>query len=693
MKKLRFLLQFVFISFLLFMSQCGTKQSSEVVSPDGKLKVIFSLNEAGKPFYAVQFKDKAILDTSALGFHFKEQHALEENFEIIGVEQMTYDEKWNPVWGEDKTFYNHGNEIKVLLREKMGDERLLNIYFRAYDDGVALRYEIPQQQRISQFEITDELTQFNFTGNPTAWWQPANFDTYELRYAESPLSEVSGANTPITLKAEDSLYLSVHEAALTDYSGMTLKQVKGNLFEADLAPFSPNGDVKVKQQVPMLTPWRVIKLAETAGGLITSHLIENLNEPSKIINTSWIKPGKYIGIWWEMHLKKGTWENKNASDFESLPFGGKPESGQSGIDKSHSANTANAKKYIDFATKHGINGLLIEGWNFGWERGWKGFNFTKAYPDFDIAEVVRYGKEHNVFLIGHHETGGEVGNYEKQLEEAFAFYNQLGIPAVKTGYVSNEGPVDINGEKFHHHGQRMVQHYRKVVETAARYQIMVVAHEPIKPTGIRRTWPNLLAAEGTRGQEYNAWDQEGGNKPWHTTVLPFTRMLAGPVDFTPGIFNIKFDEYSKENRVNTTLAKQLALYVVLYTPMQMAADLPEHYEGNEAFKFIEDVPVNWDETKVLNGEIGNYVTIARRHGSDWYIGAITDENARSVDIGLDFLREGATYEATIYADSPDTDLEHNPAAFDIRKQEVKKGSTLTLKMTQSGGQAISLKMK
>jgi hypothetical protein len=508
-----------------------------------------------------------------------------------------------------------------------------------------------------------EDTRFAFAGNHTTWWIPADFDSYEHLYYQTPLDLVFAVNTPVTMKTEGGLYVSLHEANLTDYAGMTLALVPDeiNTLRTSLVPW-PDGS-KVKGSTPCKTPWRTIQIATWPGGLVESSLILNLNEPCVIEDTSWIKPMKYIGIWWGMHIGKYTWHE--------------------GPD--HGATTANAKRYVDFASRHGIPAVLIEGWNTGWHRwGQEGaFDHVTPYPDFDIEEVVRYAKEKGVGIIGHHETGGDVTTYDRQIEFAFRLYRDLGIHAVKTGYA---GKIYPRGQ--YHHGQWMVNHYRMVVEKAAQYRIMLDVHEPIKPTGISRTYPNMMTREGVRGTEFNAWSE--GNPPEHVTILPFTRMLAGPLDYTPGIFDLTFDEYKPGNRVRSTLANQLALYVILYSPLQMAADLIENYEGHPAFKFIKEVPVDWDETRVLNAEIGDYVTIARRKGDTWYIASVTDENARALTVGLAFLEAGKTYQARIYADAPESDFESNPTAYEMREQQVTRDTILNVELARGGGQAITI---
>ena len=645
----------------------------KISSPNGKLKIKVIIQE-GVPHYKVSYMRKDVITLSKLGFQFKDIEPMNDNFVVIGTTNNSKDENWKPVYGTTKIIRNHFNEVIIKLREETLLKREMHLIFRAYDDGFGFRVIFPEQPNLKNLEITSEETRFNFAANHTVWWIPANYDSYEQVYNKSVLSEIKAVNTPVTMETENGLYLSIHEADLIDYAGMTLKAVEGESFalECDLVPW-PDG-VKVKATTPHRTPWRTIQISTKPGDLIESHLIENLNEPCQLDDVSWIKPMKYIGIWWGMHVGTETW-------FQG-PY--------------HGATTKNAKSYIDFAAKHNISGLLIEGWNTGWE-SWgqeDAFNFQTPYDDFDLPEVARYAKEKGVKIIGHHETGGQVGNYEKNLDAAFELYNQLGIQAVKTGYAGR-----IRPEGQHHHGQWMVNHYRNVVKKAAQCKIMLDVHEPIKPTGIRRTYPNMMTREGVRGMEYNAWSD--GNPPEHTTIIPFTRMLAGPLDYTPGIFDIKLNHYKeyrkkikiKDNltrRVHTTLAKQLALYVVLYSPLQMAADFPDIYENHPAFKFIKDVAVDWDETRVIDGKIGDYVIIARRNAEDWFVGAITDENKRLLQIPLNFLTDGNKYVAHIYSDASDADWESNPTEFEINQYLVNSKNTLPAALSKGGGLAMHL---
>lgn len=640
----------------------GAADMARVTSPDGRIAVVFSLKR-GAPHYRIDFEEKPVILPSALGFTFRNKSPLVDDFVVESAGTSSFDETWHPVWGQRSEIRNKYNELRVILREERSGGREMAVVFRVYDDGVGFRYEIPRQRDIEDFEIMSEKTQFTFAGDHSVWYIPADLDSYEHLYRNEPLSEVKAVATPVTMETGDGLYLSVHEAALIDYPEMTLSAVWGrdHMLESNLAPW-PDG-VRVKGMTPLATPWRTIQIAESPGGLIESSLILNLNEPCVIEDTSWIKPMKYIGIWWGMHIGRYSFH----------------------IGPDHGATSENARRYIDFAGAHGIRGVLIEGWNTGWDRwGQKdAYSYTGSYPDFDLEEVTRYAREKGVVIIGHHETGGDVPSYEEQLEAAFDLYKRVGITAIKTGYA---GKIFPRGHC--HHGQHMVRHYRMVVEKAAEYGFMLDVHEPIKPTGISRTYPNMMTREGVRGTEYNAWSE--GNPPEHETILAFTRMLAGPLDYTPVVFDCLYDEYRPENRVRTTLAKQLALFIVLYSPVQMAADLIENYEGHPAFEFIEEAPVDWDDTMVLNGKIGDYVTIARRKGDSYYIGSITDEEAREFGVELSFLKPGGEYTAKIYADAPDSDWETNPHAYAILKRSVNSNTVLRLKLAPGGGQAISI---
>ncbi|UCE18535.1 MAG: glycoside hydrolase family 97 protein, partial [Gemmatimonadota bacterium] len=618
------------------------------------------------------------IKTSRLGFILKNEPPLAYDFVVASKETNSVDETWTQPWGEKKDIRNHYNELRLNLVEPSKPSRKMTVVFRVYDDGLGFRYEIPEQPQLTDFEIMDELTEFALTGDHEAWWIPAYWwNRYEYLYRRSPVSTMDTVHTPVTMETEDGLFLSFHEAALTDFASMTLERRGDCTLKADLVPWSDG--VRVKTSAPMVTPWRTIQIADTPGGLITSYLILNLNEPNKLDDVSWIKPGKYVGIWWEMHLGISTW----------------------GSGPTHGATTENAKRYIDFAAKYGFDGVLVEGWNVGWDGDWiknsDKFRFTEPHEDFDINDVVRYASEKNVELIGHHETGGGINNYDRQMTDAYAYYERLGVRIVKSGYVAHDREIkriDEKGEEQGewHHGQFMVRYYRKAVEEAAKHHIMLNVHEPIKDTGIRRTYPNMMTREGSRGQEFNAWSGDGGNPPEHTTILPFTRFLGGPMDFTPGIFDLHFEEANRpDNRVNTTLAKQLALYVVLYSPLHMAADLPENYEANlEPFQFIVDVPTDWQNTKVLHSRIGDYVTVVRqdRNSEDWYLGSITDEEGRVLEAPLQFLDPARKYVAEIYRDGALADWITNPYDIEIEERLVDNGTMLTLRLAPGGGQAI-----
>lgn len=695
-------LLFITISLLSGCMSNSTRKAS-VHSPNQKIKVEFHMTPEGKPAYAVKYAESHVIDTSYLGFTFSENGKLTDSLEISDWQIDLYDEKWKMPWGEKKQVRNHYNQLSVQLKETGDHARQMNIVFRVYDDGIGFRYEFPDQQNLSEVLIEEEHTQFKLTGNHTCWWIPGDWDIYEHLYNTTSFTDIdatiyrsddnlaqshiphNAVNTPVTMRTADGVHLSFHEANLTDYSGMTLKVYPQELMMESVLVGSERHNHKVKQQVPFTTPWRTIQISADAAGLIESDLIVNLNEPNKLGDIDWFSPMKYTGIWWDMHLGRRTWDMGATQDMNSFTEGTSSSS--------HGATTAYAKEMIDFAAANNIGGILVEGWNTGWE-DWIGvddregiFDFVTPYPDYDLEEVVRYGKEKGVELIMHHETSAAVTTYEKQLDTAFKLMEKLGIHSVKTGYV---GKIIPRGE--YHHGQWMVNHYRNVLEKGAEHQVAINAHEPIKATGIRRTYPNAISREGLRGQEFNAWASDGGNPPEHLPIVAFTRMLAGPIDYTPGIFNIKLDPYKPDNQVNTTLAHQLALYVVINSPVQMVPDLMENYRGHPAFQFIRDVGVNWKQTNVLNGEVGDFVTIARKErGSDnWFIGAITDEKARNMDIKLDFLEEGTTYKATIYKDGEHAHWNDNPESYHISTRAVNHQTTLNIDLAEGGGCAISI---
>lgn len=667
---------FLSFLFLFFIFNGLLARTFRVSSPNNILQVEIMVTD-GIPYYKIYRFNRELISKSRLGFRLKEGFDLSKNFIVKKVQRDTVDTIWTQVWGEKHKIRNHYHELTLYLEGNNYSTGKMILVFRVFDDGVGFRYIIPSQRKLKKIQIMDELTQFSCSGDYKAWWIPAyKWNRYEYLYKQNKIHELDTVHTPLTMETPDGVFLSIHEAALTDYASMTLAHSEGFMLEADLVPWWDG--VKVRGELPLKTPWRTIQIADDPGGLITSYLILNLNEPNQLKDVSWIKPGKYVGIWWEMHLGISTWSSG----------------------PKHGATTENAKKYIDFAAQYGFDGVLVEGWNIGWDGNWmenaEKFNFLQPYPDFDLEEVTHYAKEKGVYLIGHNETATGIRNYEKQMEDAFNLYAKLGIRLVKTGYVGHGRNIkwmDRNG-KIHyewHHGQFMVRHYRKVVQTAAKYHLMIIAHEPIKATGIRRTFPNMMSREGARGQEYNAWSRDGGNPPEHTTILPFTRLLGGPMDFTPGIFDLTFEKIRPHNRVNTTLAKQLALYVVIYSPFQMAADLPENYQKRlDAFQFIRDVPTDWEDTKVLNGRIGDYITIVRqkRNSNEWFLGSLTDEHGRILETPLYFLHPGTTYVAEIYRDSDDADWQTNPYGITIEKKLVTSNTIYTIRLAPGGGQAI-----
>ncbi len=647
---------------------CSSPKLVELQSPDGKLTYDLEINELGNLVYKLKVDINEIISESNLGLILKEDSLFTEKVEIVSISKNEKEETWEPVWGPNEFIQNNYNEIIISLRNTANREFKLQV--RLFDDGLGFRYEIPKQNALDSINIITELTEFNFAENGTAWYIPANFESYEMLYRTTKIDEVADANTPITVKMESGYHVSIHEANLTDYAGMTLQNTGGTHFQANLVPW-PNG-VKVKAKGSLLSPWRTITVSKNAAGLVESNLIQNLNEACVISDTKWIEPMKYVGIWWGMHLGVETWTPG----------------------PKHGATTENMKRYIDFAAENKVEAVLAEGWNTGWEN-WgkpKAFDQTTPYADFDFDEIVKYANSKGIELIGHHETGGDYIFYEECMEKAFAKLHNNGIRVLKTGYA---GPIP-NGH--FHHGQKMVQHYRKVVETAAKYELMIDAHEPIKATGISRTYPNMMTREGARGMEWNGWSE--GNPPEHHLILPFTRCLGGPIDYTPGTFDILYKnrkEYIKWNsndkgnsRVNTTLAKQLALWVCLYSPLQMASDLVSNYENQPAFKFFENLPADFDESKVLVAEIGDVYAVARRKGNAWYLGAITDENARNITLDLSFLKANKKYKAIIYADGAKASLKDNPTAIEIIEKEVNSDTKLDIRMIESGGQAIEI---
>ena len=635
----------------------------KVSSPDGSITVGVGV-KANQPYYIISRNGQEIVTPSHLGFQL-DKGVLGANMKMTGKRFAQNDETWLEVWGEEELVRNHYNELTVTFEEKKGDIRQMEVVFRVFNDGVGFRYIIPNKHNGNKYCLMDESTEITLAHDAKAWSIPSNRTAYfEGIFTPDMLSRKDTVCTPLTIEYEDNLYLAIHEAALEDYATLNLTPRSGEnggiRLLAALTPWR-NG-VKVYAEGELKTPWRTLIIANTPGELMTSRLMLNLNEPSKIKDTSWIEPGRYIGIWWSIHKKQNTWE----------------------MGPTHGATTQNVKRYIDFAARHGFSGVLAEGWNPGWGQGER-VTYLKAYPDFDIEEVCRYALSKGVRFIGHTETWGNAQLLESEMDQAFAWYHQLGIRVVKTGYVGQY----LDGKELAK-SQYGIRHYRKVIETAAKHQIMIDNHEPAMPTGIQRTWPNLMTQEGVRGQEYNAWDVRGGNPPAHTTTLPFTRCLAGPTDFTPAIFN--FSEVVKGTHPHSTLAKQLGEFVVIYSPLQMAADAIENYEGQPALTFIESCPTTWSRTLVPHGEIGKYVTVARkeRGGDNWFVGSITNEEARELTLALDFLDKDARYRAVIYEDGPDADYETNPYPMTIRQVEVDCNSSLRLRLARSGGAAIRI---
>ena len=635
----------------------------KVSSPDGTITVGVGVRD-NQPYYIISRNGQEIVTPSHLGFQL-DKGVLGANMKMTGKRFAQKDETWSEVWGEEELVRNHYDELTVSFEEKKGDIRRMEVVFRVFNDGVGFRYIIPSKHKGNKYCLMDESTEITLAHDAKAWSIPSNRTAYfEGIFTRDMLSRKDTVCTPLTIEYEDNLYLAIHEAALEDYATLNLTPRTGeNGGVRLLTALTPwRSGVKVYAEGELKTPWRTMIIASTPGELMTSRLMLNLNEPSKIKDTSWIEPGRYIGIWWSIHKKQNTWE----------------------MGPTHGATTQNVKRYIDFAARHGFSGVLAEGWNPGWGRGER-ITYLKAYPDFDIEEVCRYALSKDVRFIGHTETWGNAQLLEKEMDEAFAWYHQLGIRVVKTGYVGQY----LDGKELAK-SQYGIRHYRKVIETAAKHQIMIDNHEPAMPTGIQRTWPNLMTQEGVRGQEYNAWDVRGGNPPAHTTTLPFTRCLAGPTDFTPAIFN--FSEVVKGTHPHSTLAKQLGEFVVIYSPLQMAADAIENYEGQPALTFIESCPTTWSRTLVPHGEIGKYVTVARkeRGGDNWFVGSITNEEARELTLALDFLDKDARYRAVIYEDGPDADYETNPYPMTIRQVEVDCNSSLRLRLARSGGAAIRI---
>lgn len=681
--------------------------AESLLSPDKNFRLNFSVNAGGEPEYALFYKENPVIKPSKLGLELINAPSLLSGFSIQKAESNTFDETWKPVWGEVSQIRNNYNELLVALEQK-AEQRTMKIRFRLFNDGLGFRYEFDKQEKLNYFRVADERTQFALTGNHKTYWIPGDYDTNEYFYSTTKLSEVDASKvdgngigthgffaknaiqSPLLMKTSEGLYISIFEAALVDYSAMQLLiDQKNFILTSSLVPDAVG--TKAYMQTPHHTPWRTVIVSDKAADILASKTILNLNEPSKIADPSFIHPQKFIGIWWGMHVPDyWSWDYSHApnirlkdTDWNSLvPL---PQ---------HGAKTANVKRYIDFAAANGFKGVLVEGWNVGWE-DWAGnwkeevFDFVTPYPDFDVKGIHEYAASKGVKIIMHHETSASATNYERHIDKAIEFMKTNGYDAVKTGYV---GWIIPRGEK--HDGQWMVNHYIRVAEKMAENRIMLDAHEPVRPTGLSRTYPNWMACEAARGNEFNAWS--AGNPPEHETILPFTRLMGGPMDYTPGIFEIKMSYYKpgNKNQVHTTLAKQLALYVTMYSPLQMAADLPENYEKRmDAFQFIKDVAVDWDDTKYLEAEPGDYITMARKAKgtSDWFAGAITDENARTATIPFSFLDANSWYIATIYGDAPNADWKENPMAYQIQKVLVNSKSVLKQKLAPGGGAAISLK--
>lgn len=713
---------------MLFAAAAATISASaqEVLrSPDGELELRFSLSDKGEPTYALDYKGRAVVLPSRMGLELRgdapalefgaeiqkggygEPVSLYDGFEQCGAVRSEFDETWQPVWGEESSIRNRYNELAVTLRQPQSGRRMV-VRFRLYDEGVGFRYEFPEQEAMTYFTIREERTQFAMTGDHTAFWIPGDYDTQEYDYTESKLSEIrqlmqqaitpnssqtpfspTGVQTALQLKSDDGLYINIHEAALVDYPCMHLDlDDERMVFTSHLTPDAQGW--KGYMQTPCHTPWRTVMVTDDAREILASRLILNLNEPCAIEDTSWIKPVKYVGVWWEMITGKSDWAytqelpsvHLGVTDYAAVKPSGR-----------HAANNANVRRYIDFAAEHGFDQVLVEGWNVGWE-DWFGhtkdyvFDFVTPYPDFDIEALNNYAHEKDVQLMMHHETSSSVRNYERHLEAAYDLMNRHGYNAVKSGYV---GDILPRGE--HHYGQWMVNHYLYAVQEAARHHIMVNAHEAVRPTGLCRTWPNLIGNESARGTEYQAF---GGTKPMHVTLLPFTRLQGGPMDYTPGLFSMEVSKLNPANNshVNATIANQLALYVTLYSPLQMAADVPEHYEQYmDAFQFIKEVAVDWDESRYLLAEPGDLIVIARRAKgtAKWFVGGVTDENRRTAEFSFDFLDPEKSYVATLYADAPDADYRTNPEAYTIRTGKVTAKSKLKVEMAAGGGFALSIR--
>ncbi|MBK8699685.1 MAG: glycoside hydrolase family 97 protein [Saprospiraceae bacterium] len=691
----------IFLSFLV--AGCkSNKIVNTITSPNKQVSLNVNVDAEGKPYYEVSFDGQPAINRSYLGLVFREMD-MTKGFEVVNAVQSSYDDTWEPVLGEVARIREHYNQLTVSLKNKEG--RTMDVFFRVFEDGLGFRYQIPHQQGLDTVTTEDEISEFAMTGDHKTWWIPGDYDSNEHVYSTTAISKIdafaynapdyekkiytqhivlpNAVQTPLAMKAQNGVHFCLHEAALKDFPALHLRVIRPNTFKASLIP-SKDSTIKSVNTLPLLTPWRSINISKDAAGLLTSKLILNLNDPCAIKETNWIKPQKYVGIWWEMHIGKSTWE-----------YGVRQASNQSIIKPHgrHGATTENTKRYIDFAAAHGFDGVLVEGWNQGWE-DWFGkwqdsvFSFTSPYPDYDLDYLAKYAREKGTRLIMHHETSSAVTNYESQMKAAFDVMNTHDVTTVKTGYV---GKIIPKGEW--HDGQWMVNHYLRVATSAADHKIMVNMHESHRPAGMNRTYPNWLSCEASRGMEFNAWS--AGNPPEHETILPFTRIMGGGFDYTPGIFETRMNVYNKDKKeiVHTTVAKQLALYVTLYSPLIMAADLPENYSKRlDIFQFIKDVPADWQDTRILNAKIGDYLTVARKdkRSENWFLGSITDENARQYDVTLDFLDEGFTYDATVYEDGEGAHWQNNPYPVRIRKVVVKKGDQLPLRLADGGGVAVSI---
>ena len=681
--------------------------AQQQTSPDGNVVLSFSLKADGTPTYKMTYKGKPVINESTLGFTLKKDEPLTNHFKVVSDSKSTFKETWKPVWGEEKEILNHYNELLVQLKQDKTN-RLMNIRFRVYNEGIGFRYEFPTQKELTYFVIAEENTQFAMTGDHTAWWIPGDYDTQEYDYNESKLSEIrglmkqsmtdnvsqyvfspTGVQTALMMKTKDGLYINLHEAALVDYALMNLNlDDKNFIFQSWLTP-DAKGD-KGYLYTPTKSPWRTVMVSDDARNILASRLILNLNDPCALADTSWIKPVKYIGVWWEMITGKSSWaytDDLPTIKLDEVDYTKVKPNG------THAANNDKVRHYIDFAAKHGFDQVLVEGWNVGWE-DWFGhrkdyvFDFVTPYPDFDIKALNDYAHAKGVKLMMHHETSGSTRNYERHMKAAYELMNKYGYNSVKSGYVGDILPI---GE--HHYSQSTINHYLYAIKEAAKHKIMLNAHEAVRPTGLCRTYPNLIGNESARGTEYEAF---GGNKPFHTTILPFTRLQGGPMDYTPGILETEVKNVNPNNtsQVRSTLAKQLALYVTMYSPLQMAADLPENYERfADAFQFIKDVPVDWQESVYLEAEPGRYITVARKdkHSDNWYIGNTSNENGHTSELLLNFLDKNKKYEATIYADAKNADWQTNPKAYTITKQKVNAKTKLKLTAAKGGGYAISIK--